>query len=110
MTPTLLPTSHRPARTATPASGTLEIEVGDYYFEPQVALVTAGTVVRWVPVGDLVHTIVPLEPRTGFRFGVTAGRGSPTVERMFSRLGTYLYTCDYHPKVMDAWIVVVDPP
>ncbi len=84
------------------------IEVGDYYFYPQVVTVTVGTAVIWNPVGYLVHTIVPVKPPSRWRGGVTAGVGTRVYQFIFNRPGTYKYTCDYHPSAMDGRIIVVD--
>jgi plastocyanin len=98
----------RPAKTATPRPGTLEIKVGDYFFDPAVVTITVGTTIIWHAVGDLQHTIVAKEPVNGFPPGYTAGTGSPDVDWTATRAGTIYYHCDYHPGAMDAILVVVD--
>ena len=110
VTPTLSNASPQPRATATPADGLMEIEVGDYYFRPQSVTVTVGTTIIWNPVGYLVHTIDPVDPPSPWRGGVTAGAGTPTYEFTFNRLGTYIYTCNYHPSAMDARIIVIKKP
>ena len=96
--------------TPTAASGPLVIEVGDYYFRPQRATITVGTTVIWYPVGELTHTIDPVEPPAPWRGGATAGAGTAIYKFTFSRPGTYKYGCNYHPAMMDAWIYVVEGP
>jgi plastocyanin len=94
--------------TATPRPGTLEIKVGDYFFDPAVVTITVGTTIIWHAVGDLQHTIVPKDPINAFPAGYTAGTGSPDVDWTATRAGTIFYHCDYHPGAMDAILVVVD--
>ncbi|MGQ0605066.1 MAG: cupredoxin domain-containing protein [Anaerolineales bacterium] len=106
--PSLAPS--RPQATGTPADGIVVLEVGDYYYKPQVVTVTVGTKVIWHSVGELVHTIDPVDPPSKWRGGVTAGAGSPDYRFTFNRLGIYKYTCNYHPSAMDAWIVVIEGP
>jgi plastocyanin len=106
VTPT--PSAGNRQSTATPTDeGVVEIEVGDYFFQPQVMTVTVGTLVRWRPVGDLFHTIVSKESPSLFKGG-TEGLGSRPFTFTFRNPGTYAYFCDYHPDAMDAWIVVVE--
>jgi len=108
MTPTPSVVRTLLAATATPDDGTAEVIVGDYYYYPQVVTVTVGTLVRWEPIGDLVHTIMPVDPPSVWKGGGTSGAGSPAFEFTFRRIGTYHYYCIYHPGEMDAWIVVIE--
>lgn len=106
MTPT--PSLAGPRSTPAPTEeGVIEIEVGDYFFQPQVVTVTVGTLVTWRPVGDLQHTIVSKDASPVFK-AETAGLGSKPFEFTFRKPGAYAYHCDYHPGAMDAWIVVVE--
>jgi len=107
-TPTPAPVGTQLAATATALSGIVTIEVGDYYYRPQVVTITVGTTVIWEPVGYLFHTIAPVDPPAAWRGGGTSGAGSPAYEFTFKKPGTYKYTCDYHPSAMDAWVVVVE--
>ena len=111
-TPTLSPPpmSTLPNVTPTAASGTLVIEVGDYYFRPQIATVTAGTTVIWYPVGSVEHTLTPMDPPAPWRGGGVAGAGTAVYKFTFRRPGTYKYTCQDHPAMMDARIYVVESP
>lgn len=105
--PALTPTQPRPRPepTATP-EGTFLIIVGDYYFQPPEVTVPVGTTIIWRAVGELMHTIAPLDPPDGFKKGYTAGMGSPAVSLTFDKPGAYKYYCDYHPGAMDALLVV----
>ena len=106
MTPTPSPVIVWP--TATPTEeGIAEVEVGDYFFEPQVVTITLGTMVRWRAVGDLHHSILSKDSPSVFEGG-TGGSGSRPFTFTFRSPGTYAYYCDYHPGEMNAWIVVVE--
>jgi plastocyanin len=85
-----------------------EIDVEDYYFYPDTITITAGTTVRWVPVGSAEHSIVPRDPPDPWPGGATAGLGSPAVEWTFDTPGVYKYFCDYHPGAMDAIVIVIE--
>ncbi len=105
-TPTIVVTL-RPLPTRA-TEGIVVIDVGDYYFYPQVVTVTVGTTVIWNPVGELVHTIVPVDPPSPWKGGGTGGAGTRAYQFIFNRPGTYKYTCRYHPGEMDAWVVVIE--
>lgn len=106
--PTLMltPTPHLAQIVPTPQPGVSTIQVGDYYFSPAVVTVTLGTTVRWTPVGNVTHTIVPRDPPGAFHTGYTHGTGSPDFVVTFTQPGTYSYFCDYHPGEMDAVLIV----
>jgi plastocyanin len=105
--PTTPPTrTPRPAASPTAAERDRVITVGEYFFDPQVMTVTVGTTVKWVGVGDRVHSMIVVEGPSEWK-GEVGDMGSPPFELTFTEPGEYYYTCDVHPSSMDGWIVVV---
>ena len=102
--PTPAATAPRSAAATQPAA--VKVQVGEYFFEPQTITITVGTTVEWFPVGDRPHTIVPFGGQPAWK-GNVGDAGSPAFRFTFEASGTFSYTCDVHPGVMDGFIVVV---
>lgn len=91
----------------TPAKpdGIVRIEVGEFFFEPQNLVISVGTTVEWVPIGEQPHTIDSKTSPVEFN-GRVGTKGGPTFLFKFEQPGTFLYDCRIHPGVMDAVILV----
>ncbi len=89
-TPTPVPTP-----VVTPASGSGQVLVVDFAFNPAAVDVVAGTTVNWVNGGAALHTITASDG--SFDSGLVPAGGR--FARRFSTPGTYLYICALHPSM-----------
>ena len=78
---------------------------GPWVFEPANALVTAGEPVTFRNDGGAEHTVT----FEGTSFDVKIPPGGEAV-RTFDAVGTYEYTCKYHPPDMRGRIIVQEGP
>ena len=101
------PSAASPRLAAATQPAVVKVQVGEYFFEPQVITLTVGTTVEWIPVGDRPHSIVSFGDQPAWK-GYVGDAGSPAFRFTFEGSGTFSYTCDVHPGVMDGFIVVVE--
>ena len=73
------------------ASGTGDVRIEDFRFEPTTLTVTPGTVIRWTNEDSAPHTATGSGVDTG-----RLGRGE-SAAATFDERGTYEYICDFHP-------------
>ena len=66
----------------------------DYTFSQPNLVITAGTAVRWVNVGAMLHTVTP-DGNTEWTAANLGGNGS-TFTHTFDTPGTYEYYCEPH--------------
>lgn len=84
-----------PGETADPGSGSTEVRVVDYAFEPDAMSLEPGTVVDFVHEGDETHTVtINGENETG---DFAAGE---TLSFEFEPVGEHRISCDIHPDEM----------
>ena len=85
------------------ATGTAEIDIKNFAFEPTTLTVAVGTAVTWVNQDEEPHNIVSLgKPRVFRSQGLDGGEKYSFV---FDKPGTYEYVCSVHPH-MHGTIVV----
>ena len=85
------------------ATGTAEIDIKNFGFEPEALTIAAGTAVTWVNQDEEPHNIVELgKPRLFRSQGLDGGEKYSFV---FDKPGTYEYICSIHPH-MHGMIVV----
>ena len=85
------------------ATGSAEIDIKNFAFEPATLTVAPGTAVTWVNQDEEPHNIVGLgKPRIFRSQGVDGGEKYTFV---FDQPGTYEYVCSVHPH-MHGTIVV----
>ena len=81
-----------PAQAPPPKPKVLKIKVGDNFFKPKKATITAGTRVRWTNIGRVLHNVLPNK-------GDLYGTESLPVDGSsftFTEPGTYKYYCSFH--------------
>ena len=85
------------------ATGTAEIDIKLFAFEPATLTVTAGTAVTWVNQDEEPHNIVDLAKPHVFRSpGIDGGEKYTFI---FDKPGTYEYVCSVHPHMHGTIIV-----
>jgi plastocyanin len=87
------------------ASGSGEVRIVDFRFEPTILNVTPGTVVKWTNEDSAPHTATA----EGDSFDTGRLDEGESAEVTFAQPGTFQYTCEFHPW-MDAQIVVAMGP
>ncbi|NJN39948.1 MAG: plastocyanin [Gammaproteobacteria bacterium] len=88
------------------ASGTVEVIVDNYKYQPAELKVKVGTTVRWVNREKRTsHSVIWLGPDGGYE----SDRFFPdeSYERKFDKPGTFPYTCGPHPEMKG--VVIVTP-
>lgn len=94
-TPTRTATS-TPSRTPTPPPtpmpGTVEIDMGNYYFRPRDIVIRPGDTIRWVNSSNLPHTST--SSGAGWDSGIIDPGG--VYERTFNSVGVFSYLCELH--------------
>ena len=98
-----------PGAGASPASRTVTVPMGEYYYRPATATIRVGDRVRFVNRGRIGHTVADVDARGSIRGRVIRPRllatgGSQVV--LFRRPGTVRYVCTLHPTRMKGTIVV----
>jgi plastocyanin len=81
-----------------------DIDMVDFDFVPDTAVIEKDGTVRWTNVGSVDHTATSYGPE--FDSGVMAPGAIFT--HTFDMTGTYDYRCTLHPDVMTGTIVVAD--
>ena len=78
----------------------VELSIGDFYFEPTEVIVSPGTTVTWVNDGNVRHNVVSWSqsPKMGLNTELLA-KGE-TYEFTFEESGVYVYFCEPHPFTM----------
>lgn len=74
---------------------TVEIKMGDFFFEPATATIKPGDTVRWINNGSMSHTTTSgsgCSPNGVWNSGVLAPGQS--FEQVFNEQGTFPYFCD----------------
>jgi plastocyanin len=83
-------------------SGTAEVVMGDYYFEPTILVGAAGgkVTLNLVNNGDLEHNITADLPQVEAAFAldqdVRSDGGTASVEVTFPESGDLMFICKYH--------------
>jgi plastocyanin len=81
------------------------VDVGDYFFYPDVLTVTVGMTVRWNHVGSTGHDVTA-EDRS---WGINVIPMASYYEYTFTRPGIYPYLCYLHRPGMLGTVSVVAP-
>ena len=84
----------------------VQVQVGEFFFDPQVVTITMNSTIEWVPVGNHLHTIVS-KSSTFYWRGTVGEKGGHKFRITFGEPGRYEYYCDVHSGVMEATIVVL---
>ncbi len=77
-----------------PQTGTVEVTLRADAFSPSQVTVEAGTTIRWVNGGDVVHTITP-DGHEEWTRAVLESEGE-VFEHTFHEPGDYPYICEPH--------------
>jgi len=73
----------------------IEVQVQDFQFAPDPVVIQPGDTVRWVWVGNVLHTSDAASGFTEFWDSPLQGNGT-TFEYTFNSAGTFPYFCDVH--------------
>lgn len=74
-------------------SGTQEVSIVDFHFEPDTMTVKKGTMVLWTNKDTVPHTV------TGDNFGSESLTPGQSFSHIFQADGTYQYHCSFHPQM-----------
>jgi plastocyanin len=78
----------------TPGTATKTIKLGDNFFSPSKATVTAGTVVTFQWSGSNTHNVTVVKGPQKF---TSPSQSDGTYVRTFTKTGTYKIVCTFHP-------------
>jgi plastocyanin len=93
--------SAAPSTTATgSASAPGAVEMFDFGFDPNTAMIAAGEDVTWENIGETLHNV---KGKGFFSDGMEPG---DTFEHEFAKAGVYDYLCTLHPDTMRGTVVV----
>lgn len=89
----------RPAggSTAKATTSAAKIRISNYLYEPDRAVVKAGTRASIKNADDAPHTLTDKGMARTFDSGTVKGKRTGSVT--FSRPGTYTYFCEFHPTM-----------
>ena len=83
-----------------PGPRTVEIEVFDFFFQPDTVSARVSDTVRWIQRGQIPHTATSGEPGAadaGTLFDEPLGQAGDVAEVPLTRAGTLPYFCRPHP-------------
>jgi plastocyanin len=86
---------------AAPASGSVNIEMSGFAFNPKELTVKAGTTVTWTNKDSAGHDVKAADGSWG---SDTLTNGQ-TFSKVFDKEGTYAYVCTFHAKMTGTIIV-----
>ena len=86
---------------------TKTIKLGDNFYSPTKATVTAGTVVTFKWTGSNTHNVTVLKGPEKF---TSPNQSDGTYNRTFTKPGTYKITCTFHPGMNLTLKVKKAPP
>lgn len=89
-------------QTSGSASGTGQITVSDFRFEPTLLTVTLGTIVSWTNEDSAPHTATA---RDGSFDTGRLNQGDSSKQQRFDTPGTFAYYCEVHPSMTGEVIV-----
>jgi plastocyanin len=100
-----------PTRTGARPASQVDVDMGDYFYQPRSVRVRPGETVRWTNVGIRNHTATSNTPVNLWDSG-TIPPGQGPYSFVFIAAGTYLYHCTFHFAMTSAVSVVptVMPP
>jgi plastocyanin len=81
-----------------PAARSVQVQVQDNIFTPQVLTIPAGAVVEWRWGGENPHNV------TGDDFA-SPSQSSGIFDHVFARPGTYYYRCTLHTHMLGEVVV-----
>ncbi len=90
----------KPASVA-PASGSVNIEMSGFAFNPKELTVKVGTTVTWTNKDSAGHDVKAADGSWG---SDTLTNGQ-SFSKVFDKEGTYAYVCTFHPKMTGTIIV-----
>jgi plastocyanin len=102
MTPSMLPENTPIAPSTSAASGTVNIDIQNYAFQPATITIKVGTKVTWTNLDAAPHTATS---DTGIWDSGRLAQNA-TFSWVFDKAGTFAYHCIYH-SMMLATIVVI---
>jgi len=91
------------------ASGSVEVTIRDYFFNPENITVPVNTTVSWTNNGSMAHTVTALSGAPVMFDSSTLNPGSVFTYR-FTVLGTYPYFCKIHTFMRGNVTVVGSTP
>lgn len=91
------------AATALQAGGRQTVTIREMKFTPATLNIKVGDTVTWTNADDRDHTVVAADD--SFKSG-NLGTGQ-SFDFTFTKPGTFVYTCTYHPR-MRGTVVVTD--
>ena len=84
-----------------PASGSVDIEMSGFAFNPKELTVKVGTTVTWTNKDNVGHDVKAADGSWG---SDTLTNGQ-TFSKVFDKEGTYAYVCTFHPGMTGTIIV-----
>lgn len=89
----------------------VEVNIQDFFFEPQTVTISVGDEVKWTNLGDAPHTSTSGEPGApdGIWDSGVLNTGD-TFSRQFMNAGSFPYYCTIHPTMEGTVIVEEAPP
>lgn len=84
-----------------PASGSVNIEMSGFAFNPKELTEKVGTTVTWTNKDNAGHDVKAADGSWG---SDTLTNGQ-TFSKVFDKEGTYAYVCTFHPKMTGTIIV-----
>ena len=84
-----------------PASGSVNIEMSGFAFNPKEVTVKVGTTITWTNKDNAGHDVKAADGSWG---SDTLTNGQ-TFSKVFDKEGTYAYVCTFHPKMTGTIIV-----
>ena len=93
-------------RTSTSGPTAVQVAIVNYAFSPSNLTVKVGTMVRWMNMDSVEHTVSfgTHENPTGVESPLLGHMGS--FSYTFTQLGTYRYHCDPHPYMTGSVAVI----
>jgi len=100
--PTQTPLAPVPSPTPAPGStGTVDITIQNFAFNPTSITIKAGTTVRWMNQDSATHSVTS---DTGVWDSGGIAQGA-SYTRVFDTVGTFAYHCGIHPSMKGTIIV-----
>jgi plastocyanin len=91
-----------PANTPVPgATGTVDVTIVNFAFDPASITIKVGTTVRWINQDSAGHSVTS---DTGIWDSGNVAQGA-TYSRVFDTVGTFAYHCGIHPSMKGTIIV-----
>jgi plastocyanin len=91
---------------ACPGSGTTDVSIVDFAFNPSSITIPANTIVKWTNNGQSTHTVTSTTVPTNGDFDSSNIFSGSSVCFKFTTAGSYNYHCTIHPTLMSGVVTV----